>query len=661
MTISSRTSRWLLTASLTVGLWTTAGAQQPASDLSLEDLLDARVERVFGASKRLQPVTDAPSSVTIVTADEIARMGYQSLAELLRGVRGFYVSYDRNYSYLGARGFSLPGDYNTRVLLLVDGHRLNDNIYDQAAIGPELGLDLLSVERVEIIRGPSSSLYGTNAVFGVVNVITKTGAGVNGASADVQMGTFGSQRASIVTGTKKGDVDFSLAASVERSDGPESLYIPVYDTPNTNNGIALRLDDEEMGQVRGQLTRGALSVRGAYGRREKGVPTGAYGVQFNDPRLRTIDARAFVDVQYQRSIRKARLDVRTYVDRYRYEGAYPYGVMGEPDSLLHDYATGAWWGVDTRVSRSLAGRHTVTLGGEYRRNFAQDQGGFYDDPQTPTLFVRESSHTGGLYAQDEIAVSAKLLVNGGVRYDQYPGFSKVTPRAALIFKPTPNRAVKYLYGRAFRAPNAYELDYYTYQNPIGAESIESHEVIWEEYVGSWLRTSVSGFFNDANDLIRLDAVDGGALDDLLFINHGHVHAVGAEFEAEIKTRGGVHALTSYSVQRARDEDTRVGLTNSPRHLLKGRVMLPTVRRGSSMAVELDHISARTTLAGTRVDSATLVGLNVVEPLNRTIAVTLRVRNLLNRRYADPGSEEHLQDQIEQNGRTFTVGLKFGFR
>src|SRR6185295_13790896 len=104
-----------------------ARAQTPPHlpDLELEELLGVNVQRVFGAADRLQPVTEAPSSVTIVTAEDIGRYGYRTLAEILRGVRGFYVSGDRNYSYVGVRGFGRPGDYNSRVLLLVNGHKIN--------------------------------------------------------------------------------------------------------------------------------------------------------------------------------------------------------------------------------------------------------------------------------------------------------------------------------------------------------------------------------------------------------------------------------------------------------------------------------------------------------------------------------------------------------
>ena len=160
-----------------------AWAQSSLPELSLEDLMKLDAGQVFGASERLQPVLEAPASVSFITAEEIARYGYRTLADILRGVRGIFVTNDRNYSYVGTRGFSSPGDYNSRILLLINGHRVNDNIYGQAAIGAELGIDAAMFERVEIIRGPSASLYGDSAFVAVINVMTRTGASLGGGSA----------------------------------------------------------------------------------------------------------------------------------------------------------------------------------------------------------------------------------------------------------------------------------------------------------------------------------------------------------------------------------------------------------------------------------------------------------------------------------------------
>ncbi len=145
---------------------------------------------MYGASKFEQKVTEAPSFVSLITADEIAKYGYRTMAEILQSVTGFFVTYDRNYHYLGIRGFNRPGDFNSRLLLLVDGHRLNDNIYDQAGLGTESLIDVDLIERVEVIRGPSSSLYGTNAFLGVINVITKRGRDIRGLELSGELGSW---------------------------------------------------------------------------------------------------------------------------------------------------------------------------------------------------------------------------------------------------------------------------------------------------------------------------------------------------------------------------------------------------------------------------------------------------------------------------------------
>jgi CheY-like chemotaxis protein len=141
----------------------TVAAQPQSSDLqagedftqlNLEQLMLVKVPTVYGASKREQKITEAPSSVSIVTQDDIQKFGHRTLADVLRSVRGFYVSYDRGYSFIGVRGVNRPGDYGGRVLITVDGHRLNEPVYDSAFNGNEFPLDLDLIDRIEIIRGP---------------------------------------------------------------------------------------------------------------------------------------------------------------------------------------------------------------------------------------------------------------------------------------------------------------------------------------------------------------------------------------------------------------------------------------------------------------------------------------------------------------------------
>ena len=176
------TNRLIIILLVFLSIWLsqlTCRAANP-DDIPPRDLTELPIEQlmnisVYGASKYEQKLMEAPASVSIVNKDEIKKYGYRNLADILRSVRGFFVTNDRNYQYLGVRGFNRPGDYNTRILLMVDGHRLNDGLFDQAPVGYDFPVDIDLIDRVEVIRGPSSSIYGTNAFFAVVNVITRNG------------------------------------------------------------------------------------------------------------------------------------------------------------------------------------------------------------------------------------------------------------------------------------------------------------------------------------------------------------------------------------------------------------------------------------------------------------------------------------------------------
>jgi len=198
-------------------------AQAPdLSQASLEELMNIKV---ITASKYQQSSQSAPSLVTVVTADEIRKYGYRTLADILRSVGGFYVTYDRNYSYVGVRGFNRPGDYNTRILLLVNGHRMNDSIYELAYVGTEFPLDVDLIDRVEVIRGPSSSLYGTNAFFAVINVLIKSGAQVNGAELSTELGSFDSYKGRVSYGKQFQRFQVLLSGSYYSSSG-QNLFFP---------------------------------------------------------------------------------------------------------------------------------------------------------------------------------------------------------------------------------------------------------------------------------------------------------------------------------------------------------------------------------------------------------------------------------------------------
>src|SRR5580700_745710 len=196
-----------------VGARTNCVGQESPSDLSQASLEQLGNIRVYSASMHLQPSGDAPSSVTVITANEIQQQGYRTLADILRTVRGFFVTYNRNYTSLGVRGFARPGDFNTRILLLVDGHRLNDNVYDEAMIGTEFPIDIDMIRRIEIVRGPVSSLYGSNALFAIINIITKRGQDLNGMELSADAASFNTYKGRVSYGHKFQQLDIAISGS----------------------------------------------------------------------------------------------------------------------------------------------------------------------------------------------------------------------------------------------------------------------------------------------------------------------------------------------------------------------------------------------------------------------------------------------------------------
>jgi len=641
-------------------------AAQSLPDLPIEDLLTLDAGRVFGASERSQPVTEAPTSVSFITAEDIERFGYRTLADILNGVRGMYVSDDRNFSLLGARGFGKPGDYNSRILLLVNGHRVNDNVFGQAEIGAEFGLDPATFERVEIIRGPASSLYGDSAFFGVVNVITKTGSNIDGTSVTYQTGSYGTQMIRGTVGHRLSDkVDFAVSSTVEQSDGVERLYFPAFDTPATNNGVAVGLDGQKFGQHYGRLKVGAFTFTGSYGARKKYVPTASFTTIFNEQidKEQTNDRHGMADLEYDRTVGETRVALRGSYDRFTYDGYYPFPgeAFGITKYVGHDSVVGARWTASARLTRRLPMHQVMTFGGEVIDNIRQTQTSQFEPSLVGPFTADRSSVQRAVFVQDELKVGRHVIFNGGLRYDGYQTFDRVTPRTALIVMPSAHQSFKYLYGRAFRAPSAYERHEFYFGsevNNLRPESIDTHEFVWERYTGDWLRTSVSGYRYNADNLITLTgSSDPTAFLGVTYVNEGRVSAKGLEFEAQMRLWRRIEAHMSYALQEATDRTTGRPLTNSPRQMLKGRATAPLFGKGSSLGIEMLGIGSRETIAGNRVDAATTVDVTAIKPLGRSIELVGNLRNLFDVEYAIPGGSQWVQDTIPQNGRTFRVGVR----
>ncbi len=634
-----------------------------------EAIMFQEIPSVYGVSRFEQKITEAPSFVTLITSEDIQKYGYQTLAEALQGVTGFFVTYDRNYNYLGVRGFNNPGDFNTRVLVLVDGHRMNDNLYDQGGVGTEAVVDVDLIDRIEVIRGPSSSLYGTNAFLGVINVITKRGRDIRGFEASTELGSYDTYRVRGTYGDKFANgVEVLFSGSYYDSQGRETLFYDEFDDPATNSGFTRNADEDRFPHFFGKASLRDLTLQGGYNSRDKGIPTAAYETVFPTKRTQSTDEHAYFFAKYERRF-DSKLDVygRVYYDRFYYQGDYLFEAETPPPDVIlnRDKSTGEWWGFEIKLDKQVFDSHNITGGIEYRDNFRQDLKNLDVRPREVLLNEKRDSKNVAVFLQDEFSIVEDLILNAGVRYDYYDSWgSTVNPRIALIYN-LDKTTLKALYGTAFRAPNAYERYYegtgFRPNDDLDPEEITTYELVLEHSLTDYVRGTVAGYFYRINDLIIQEPVG----DDVQFRNKGRTQAMGLEFQLETDERGplGISGRAGYALQSAEDRRTKKRLTNSPAHLLNIDLSKAIYDNKLFASSEFAYTSKRKTLGGDKTNDFAIVHLTLLcKNVYQGLEVSTSVRNVFDTRYSDPGSGEgvHAQDEIEQNGRSFWLKVKYGF-
>ena len=644
------------------------------SDLTLEELFSIDIDSVIGASRYEQKISEAPSTISVITREEIQRYNYNTLIESLNSLHGFYQSYDRNYSYLGVRGFGRPADYNSRVLLLVDGHRTNENIYDASVLGTDAILDLQLIERVEVVRGPSSSVYGSNAFFGAINIITRTPASIGGIETSAEIASHDTYRLRVTYGDEfENGLGILLSASILDSNGPGRLYYPEYDDESSNFGIAENVDDDQSKQAYAKFLYKGITLTGAYVKRDKGIPTASFGSVFNDKKNHTWDEISFLNMAYDKTLdNDLKVQVSASYNQYDYYGDFIYDWSDEGDlSYLvtnKDFAYGKWWNASAHINGNFMEDRLSVVGGiEYRKNTDQNQRNFDDDSGDIYMYLdsQKKSEISSVYTQMDFKFNDEIRLSSGVRHDDYNTFGGTTnPRLGFIYQPAEDSTVKLLYGTAFRAPNAFELYYHDdggqKANPwLKPEKIETLEFAFEHKFNEQYYGSISVFNYSIDGLISAE-VD--PIDELVvFGNLDEVNSKGVEIEFRANLENGLLGRASYSWQETKDATTQEILSNSPKHLIKLNVSGPIYKDSTFAGIELQYNSSRMTLGGGESGDFWLLNSTLFSrELAEGIDFTATVYNVFDTQYSFPGGPEHSQDVIEQNGRTFSAKLTIRF-
>ncbi|MED5618857.1 TonB-dependent receptor plug domain-containing protein [Ideonella sp. BN130291] len=623
-------------------------AEQLAA-LPLDALLDMEVT---GASKFSQRMSETAASVTVITAAEMRALGYRSLADVLRSVRGLMVTNDRSYSYLGVRGFYAPGDYNTRVLLLVDGYRTNDVVYDQAYIGGEFPLDFDLVDRVEFVPGQGSAVYGANALFGVINVITRKpgGAGTDGAA--LSLGSAGLRELRVGDSRVLADgTALQWSASRRLVRGTE-VVLP--------EGVATAGDYERRSSVYLRVLSGEVSASALHAERLKGAPA-LLDTIAGDPRTNNRDEHSMLDLSWRHALgQHDELTARWFIGHYRFEGRYAYDYP--PVTVAADDVTGQWWGLEARWFSTRWQDHKLVLGSELQVATHLRQKTFDVDPAVTYLDDRRSAHRVGLFMEDQVELSPAWSFTAGARWDHNKGYrGQFSPRVALVWRPQDELVLKLIRGSAFRVPNAFEAYYqvdtvggYKLNPALTPERVTGTELALEWRPTVHDRVSLSLFDNRARNLVvqTLDPAD----ELFVFQNLGSAHARGLEAEFERAWSGGARLRANLTLQTVRDSASVMPLAAyAPRRMGKLAAIVP-LGGDWSAGLEWQGVPRRGGAAGYGVNNLTV---SRALPLHGW-SVSASVFDLFDRYRTDPGTDLERQPTIAQPGRTVTLRLDLVF-
>lgn len=624
--------------------------------MSLEQLMEISVT---GASKYAQKQSEVAAAVSVITRDEIRTYGWRTLAEALASLPGIHTTYDRQYSYVGARGFGLPGDFNSRLLLTVDGNRANEVVYGTALMGREFLVDLDLVERIEYIPGPGGAVYGQNALFGVVNVVTRSGADVNGGEVALAHTTLDSGNEVRATwgGVLDNGVDVLLSANAYEADGRD-LYFE-YGSSGVA-GVASGMDGERDRQFFGRAGRGPWSFDFSYGDRRKDDPIAAYKSDPLAPGQYAEDRHLLTQLQYEDRFAGGTLQVsgRLFLGRERFRGLFHHSGQA------HRYAFSSdWQGIEVRVVSTARPDHKTMFGFEYQDNARQDQS--VVDAANPAVgaVVPGAGWRAGVYAQDEWGLTETLSATLGLRADRSDiSGNALSPRLALAWQMTPDTTLKAMYGRAFRAPNALERNFSDgmtqLPNPnLDAERIDTLELLAEQRVTPSLRLRATAYRWTMQGLVTLAGLPGGFNQ---YQNGADIEARGVELSADKTWEWGGRVRGSLSRQDACYADGP-RLLNSPRLLGKLNISSPVPETGLRLGYELQYSADRRTVDGTEVPGYWLSNLNLVaDRWARGLEVSLALYNLFDRDYAQPGSAFNWQNVFEQDGRSARLKAVYRF-
>lgn len=568
---------------------------------------DAELGQVVVTATRTQhEMGDVPQSTTVISREEIAHAPERSLSEIIQRSAGVQMIQSGPLGSLSTP--QIRGSEAEQVLVMVNSRRLNDvqsGVFDLSS----LPVNREDIERIEVLRGGASALYGADAMGGVINIITKTPSSEPRGRVSASFGRFGTQEYHLAHRWKPSAFGYNLSISREQSQG----YRPNSDLR------AWKLNGEIGYQVspQSELT---FSVRTIH--KEIGTPG---PVDKPDPDNGQKDDAVLFDLGYHTRIDSSvDLTIRSFQninDRTFYKGTQGY-TTGPPDS--HKNTT---TGGDIQFIAAVGSAHTITAGAE----------GIHDRVNSSALGIHRATRA-ALFVQDEIEVAEPLTATLGLRYDHHSLYQdQLDPRAGLLLRLPWESRLRASVARSYRAPTFDDLywpdDADAAGNPdLRPEKAWSYELGAEKAFGKAALLKVAVFYRDTEDLIRWAEESDGKWRP----NNVQVATFwGTEVELTLQPLEGLTVPVTYTYLYPRDEVLGNPITNKPKHMVNLGIEYATpFRLTSSLQVRyvqfhLDHTSKlnREYLV---VDARVAYGFEVDQDLQGEAFINLT--NALDREY-----------------------------
>ncbi len=560
-------------------------------DDSLEDFYgDEDFVSIATGSKQL--IHKAPSTATVITEEEIQRIGAVDLDEVLETVPGLHVSY-RPGNHLPIYSFrGIYSVFNPQVLVLINEVPIT-NLFIGNRNQIWGGLTLESVSRIEIIRGPGSAVYGADAFAGVINIITKSSATANGTSIGARVGEFSTKDFWLTHAWNRGELGGFVSYERHETDGFDQFIesdaqIFLDGVFGTDASLAPGYADHHRknDELRLRLDYNSWTFNAGLQKRRIGVGLGI--AEALGPGTNESSDRWNFDVGYtsnemfenwEISAKVAYLSTSQEIDNnlivfpagadIGLGGPFPDGVIGNPEVFEKHIRTNV-------VARYKAmSDHSLSLGIGYdvsdlykvkeSKNFALGPNGEFlvpgsplvDVTDTPFVFLPEDDRTNQyFFIQDIWNLAKDWELTAGVRQDDYSDFGKtINPRLAIVWSTTLNLTTKFLYGKAFRAPSFAEMR--NINNPVALgnpnldpEEIDSFELAFDYHPQSDFKYGISIFRYDWQDIINFAQDEDSTTKTAK--NIGEQQGYGFEVEVDWSPYENFNLIGNYSWLNAED-------------------------------------------------------------------------------------------------------------